>query len=317
MVFFKGCPLTCIWCSNPLGLRHNHQLVFNRKKCARCGACITSCPVGANYFEGDELQVDFQRCTSCGSCVLPCLADARSISGMQYTLHELFTEIQKDRPFFRRNDGGITLSGGEVLMQSTFASELLKLCKQNFLHTAIETSGYSAWADFESVARYCDLVFVDLKMMDGNKHREYTGVGNERILQNIENICLYSHAEGAPRVIIRRLIVDGLTDDDETTIQAAKFVNHLPTHPEINLLPFHNLGESKYSMTGRQYLLHDKKMMTARDPKMLHIQHLTVQHAPECHVSIGGGNIKVESCRCSRCRSRRKGHGAMAKDGNR
>lgn len=176
-------------------------------------------------------------------------------------------------------------------MQSGYAAELLKLCKQNYIHTAIETSGYAAWDDFENVVRYCDLVFVDLKILDNRKHKEYTGAGNERILQNIEKLCLYSQARGAPGVIIRRLIIEGYTDDDETTIQVAQFVNSLPNHPEINLLPFHNLGETKYAMTGRSYLFHGKKMMTDRDPIILRVRDLTIQHAHDCRVSIGGGNI--------------------------
>jgi len=291
IVFFKGCPLRCVWCSNPLGLSNGRQLVFNPPKCTGCGKCINICPVEANRFDGGTLQVDFKRCKSCGLCVPHCLANARDISGTPYTIQELFTEIQKDMPFYRRNDGGVTLSGGEVLMQSGYAAELLKLCKQNYIHTAIETSGYAAWDDFENVVRYCDLVFVDLKILDNRKHKEYTGAGNERILQNIEKLCLYSQARGAPGVIIRRLIIEGYTDDDETTIQVAQFVNSLPNHPEINLLPFHNLGETKYAMTGRSYLFHGKKMMTDRDPIILRVRDLTIQHAHDCRVSIGGGNI--------------------------
>jgi pyruvate formate lyase activating enzyme len=294
MVFFKGCSLICIWCSNPFGLSKGRQLAFNNRKCAKCRKCTQVCPNGANHLEGDTLQVDFAKCKSCGKCVLTCLANARSISGTQYTVRELFAEIQKDAPFYRRNDGGVTLSGGEVLMQSEFASELLRSCKQDYINTAIETSGHSTWEDLESVARYCDLVFIDLKIMDAKKHKEYTGVGNELILRNIEKLCAYSQAMGAPRVIIRRLIIEGLTDNDDETIRAAKFINGLPGHPEINLLPFHNLGEAKYSMIGRQYSLQDKKMMRAVDPKILHVHDLTFQHAPGCHVSVGGENIKVK-----------------------
>jgi pyruvate formate lyase activating enzyme len=291
IVFFKGCPLRCIWCSNPFGLRKEPQLIFNKTKCTKCGTCAQICPVEANHFENDTLQVDFERCTTCGLCVRPCLADARNISGKEYTAPELFKEIQKDRAFFRRNDGGVTLSGGEVLMQSEFAAEILKLCRKDYMHTAIETSGYSAWEDFENVARYCNLIFVDLKLMDSKKHREFTGVGNERILQNIEKLCTLSQSKGGPKVIIRRPIIEGLTDDDDTTIQAAQFINSLPVHPEINLLPYHNMGQEKYRMSGRKYLLEDKKLMKEKDPLILHVCDLTVQYAPNCRVSIGGGNI--------------------------
>jgi pyruvate formate lyase activating enzyme len=293
IIFFKGCPLRCIWCSNPFGLSKDSQLVFKRKKCTQCGMCIKICPVGVNHYENGTLQVDFEHCRVCGLCVPHCLANAREISGAQYTVFELLKEIQKEMVFFRRNNGGVTLSGGEVLMQGEFASEFLKLCKQNFMNTAIETSGCSTWENFESVAQYCDLVFVDLKIMDSNKHREYTGVGNTQILDNIKKLCTYSHTKGTPRVIIRRPIIEGFTDDADSIIQAAQFINSLPTHPEINLLAFHNLGEEKYPMSGREYLIKGKKMMSNTDPKMLHARDLTAQYAPDCRVSIGGGNIKV------------------------
>lgn len=267
------------------------QLVHNQRKCTRCGTCVRICPVEANRLEGDTLHVDFTRCRSCGLCVPYCPADARSIAGRRYTIDELFAEVQKDMPFYRRNEGGVTLSGGEVLMQSRFASEFLQVCKEHFIHTAIETSGYAAWSSLESLARHCDLVFVDLKMMDSQRHKACTGVGNARIVHNIRRLCAYSQERGLPRVVIRRLIIEGLTDDDETTVETARFINSLPTRPEINLLPFHNLGEAKYSMIGLPYLLQGRKTMKEKDPAMLHVRDLTARYAPECRVSIGGGNI--------------------------
>ena len=293
IVFFKGCPLRCNWCSNPFGLSGATQMIFNKSKCAGCGVCINICPTGANRIDVDGLKVDFEHCSACGLCVDACLVNARSISGKLYTAQELFHEVVKDAAFYRRNRGGVTLSGGEVLMQSEVASQLLKLCQQNFINTAIETSAYATWEALESVARYCSIIFVDLKHIDSKKHREYTGVGNEQILKNIQRLCAYSNETGAFKVIIRRPIIEGLTDDDETTIRTAEFVNRLPTHPEINLLPYHNLGETKYIMVGQQYSLKDNKMLLPSDPLMLHIRNLSIQHAPSCRVSIGGGDIKA------------------------
>jgi len=293
IVFFKGCPLRCVWCSNPLGGSGGPELVVNQTRCTQCGTCVETCPRDVNRLESGVLQVDFECCTACGSCVLACSADARTISGRQFTVREVFAEIEKDAAFYRRDGGGVTLSGGEVLMQSEFAAELLKLCKENFVSTAIETSGHAAWEAFEAVARYSDLVFVDLKMMDSARHRQYTGVGNEQVLANIARLCEYASARGRPRTIVRRLIVEGMTDDDETTVEAARFVNDLPTHPEVNLLPFHNLAESKYEMIGREYGLRGKKMGGVADSRMQHVFDLTVRHAPACRVSIGGANIAL------------------------
>ncbi len=291
MVFFKGCPLRCLWCSNPFGLRCDPQLIVNGNKCAGCGKCVEICTVSVNDFQEDGLHVDFERCTICGKCLPVCIPDARRISGREYTVSEVFEEVQKNELFHRRNSGGITLSGGEVLLQSAFASELLRLCKTHFIHTAIETSGFAEWETYESVAKYCDLVFNDLKIFDDDKHKQYTGVGNQRILQNIQNLCEFSEKYRKPRVIIRRPVIDGITSDEDV-IAMAKFVNDLPTHPEINLLPFHNLGAAKYAMAGEKYPFEDKKLLLARDPLMQHVRDLVIENAPNCVVSLGGGNIQ-------------------------
>lgn len=293
IVFFKGCPLRCIWCSNPFGLSAATQMIFNQNKCVGCGVCVKICSAGANRIDGDKAKVEFGRCHACGLCVAPCLSNARSISGKQYTALELFEEVRKDAAFYRRNSGGVTLSGGEVLQQSEVASQLLALCQKNFINTAIETTAYSTWEALVSVARYCSIIFVDLKHINSKKHKEYTGVGNEQILENIERLCEYSKENGTLKVIIRRPIIKDLTDDDETTIRTAQFVNNLPTNPEINLLPYHSLGETKYAMIGQKYSLECNKMLLPSDPLMLNIRDLSSQHAPSCRVSIGGGNIKV------------------------
>ena len=291
MVFFKGCPLKCMWCSNPFGLSMEPQLIFNQNKCSGCGKCIDICPVSANSFENGKLRMDFERCTCCGKCITPCLMDARKISGEIYTVLELFKEVQKHTLFFRRNSGGVSLSGGEVLLQSEFASDFLRVCKANYIHTTIETSGYAEWGKFESVVRYCDLVFIDLKIFCADKHQKYTGVSNQKILQNIESLCSYAKTKGNPKVIIRRLIIEGITTEDDI-IRAAKFINELPLRPEINLLPFHNFGEAKYAMCGRKYQMEEKAMMGISDALVQRARELTIQYAPNCRVSVGGGNIE-------------------------
>ncbi|GHV35392.1 glycyl-radical enzyme activating protein [Synergistales bacterium] len=292
MVFFKGCPLRCLWCSNPFGLSRDPQLIVNVNKCAGCRKCAEVCEASVNCFKEDGLHVDFKNCALCGKCTLVCIPDARRISGREYTVSEVFEEVQKNELFHRRNSGGITLSGGEVLYQSEFASELLRLCKTHFIHTTIETSGFAKWEAYESVAKYCDLVFNDLKIFDTDRHKKYTGVGNQQILQNIQNLCAFAEKHRKPKVIIRRLVIDGVTTDEDV-IAGAKFINDLPTHPEINLLPFHNFGETKYAMAGKEYPFEDKKLLLARDSLMQHVRDLVVEYAPNCVVSLGGGNINA------------------------
>lgn len=294
IVFFKGCPLRCIWCSNPFGLEAKPQLVFNENKCISCETCIKACPLGCNQLIDGKIVVDFDKCDACGKCVPACPTKARKIVGEEVSIDELYERIKKDSAFYRRTKGGLTLSGGEVLQQYEAAVELLKKCRNSlFMNTAIETSAFGPWEHLEAMANYCDLVFVDLKHIDNEKHIKYTGVPNELILENIKRLCEMWVKKGTPKIIIRRPIIEGINDDDETTIATAKFIKDLPGSPEINLLPYHNLGESKYAMIGKKYELENMDMMDVKSPILKRIQDLTLQYAPNNRVSIGGGDIET------------------------
>lgn len=293
VVFFKGCPLRCKWCSNPFGLAAKPQLAFNESLCTGCGACVKACPHGYNQLIDGKISVDFDKCKACGKCVPVCPSKARRIVGEEVSIDELYERIKKDSAFYWRTKGGITLSGGEVLQQHETAVELLKKCRGClFINTAIETSAYGPWEHLKELAKYSDLVFVDLKFLDNEKHIEYTNVSNELILDNIKRLCEMSAENGTPKIIIRRPIIPGINDDDETTIAIAKFVKDLPNHPEVNLLPYHNLGESKYCMIGENYELEEMDTMDIRSPILRRIQELTSQYAPKSRVSIGGGEIE-------------------------
>lgn len=293
IIFLKGCPLRCAWCSNPFGLTAKPQLAHNQNLCTGCGACIKACKRGVNQLKDGKLQVDFSKCNACGDCVPGCPVKARRIIGERISIEKLYETIIKDASFYRRTGGGVTLSGGEVMLQYEAAAALLKKCRSClFLSTAIETSACGPWEHLELLATYSDLVFVDLKHFDKEKHIRYTGVSNELILENIKKLCEMSAEKGSPRVIIRRPIITGINDDDETTVAIAKFISGLPGRPEINLLPYHNLGESKYSMIGQEYPLGKTEMMDTKSPILKRIQELTLQYAPENRVSIGGGEIE-------------------------
>lgn len=294
IVFLKGCPLRCMWCSNPFGLLEKRQMVFNRRKCTGCGACVPVCPKGCNQFVDGVMTVDFQCCDACGACVPVCPQKARRMVGEMVSVEELFQRIKKDASFYRRTNGGVTLSGGEVLLQYKAAAKLLKKCRGClFMSTAVETSGYGPWEHVQELALQCDYVFVDIKHFDSDKHQKYTGVKNELILENIKKLCRLSEERGEPKIIIRRPVIVGINDDEETTINIAKFVAQLPGKPEINLLPYHNLGEEKYPMIGMEYILPEVEMLSTKSPVMIRIQELTQQYAPENRVSIGGGEIEI------------------------
>lgn len=292
MVFFKGCPLRCKWCSNPWGLEVRRQLAVNRERCVGCGMCVKLCTKGVNTIDDADhkVRMDFSSCDACGLCVPLCPVTCRQISGEQYTAQELYRKVYRELTFTWRDRSGITLSGGEVLMQWEVAAELLRLCKNDYIDTCIETSAFASWEHLLAVAQYCDLIFVDLKHIDSQRHQELTGVPNELILENIQKLCAYMEAEGR-KVIIRRPVIPGYNDEDACTIGIAQFVAQLPGRPELNLLPYHNLGELKYGMIGEECPVTGMDMVKETDPLMLHVQQLSAQYALNTRISIGGGGI--------------------------
>lgn len=294
ILFFKGCPLRCQWCSNPFGLSARRQLVVNPVKCTGCGRCAEVCPQHINSIEEGKVKVAFEDCILCQACLETCLAGARTISGNEYTPQALFQEAQKDAAFYRKGGGGVTLSGGEPLLQYQAAAEVLRLCRKNYLNTCLETSGCAPWAHLWQVAQYCHTVFMDLKHIDSNRHQELTGVPNTLILENMRRLCQELPAKGG-KVIVRMPIVLGCNDDDDSMIKAAQFIAELSGTPELNLLPYHNLGESKYAMIGEQYALGRVDSVGKKDPNMTRIQILCRQYAPNNRISVGGEDIASAS----------------------
>ena len=292
IIFFKGCPLRCLWCSNPFGLAKAPQLAVNADRCTACGLCLSACQDGVNTLVDGRVSVDFSLCAACGECVPSCLAGCRTVSGKAYTARELFQEAYKDVAFYRKNAGGVTLSGGEVLMQHEIAAETLRLCKKSYITTCVETSAFAPWEHLRAVAQYCDSIFVDLKHMDSETHRRLTGVKNALILENLQALCAFAAGRGL-RVIVRLPVIPGYNDEAENIIESARFVSTLPGAPELNLLPYHNMGEKKYEMIGADYAL-DVGALAHSDPKLLEIQSLCQTHAPQNHVSLGGGGILFE-----------------------
>lgn len=290
IIFFKGCPLRCKWCSNPFGLSQKPQLAVNTERCVGCARCVEVCPNGVNMVVCGRVEVNFQSCTLCQNCILKCQASCRTVSGREYTAREIFEEAYKDIKFYRRSYGGITLSGGELLMQHEVAQEVLRLCKLYYLNTCIETSGFGHWEDLKGVVQYSDTVFIDLKHIDAEKHREFTGVSNVIILENMQKLCEWS-IEKRFRVIIRIPIIKGFNDDEEALSGSAKFIATLPGNPEVNLLPYHNLGESKYQMIGLDYALKEEVSLKETDKEIIRAKETFEGFLLENRVSLGGDAI--------------------------
>jgi len=238
-VFFKGCPLRCIWCHNPEGLSARSELGFFAHKCTQCGACVDVCPVK----EKNSSVAPDSSCTSCGACTHVCPTDARRLYGRRVTPNDILPELIADIPFYRNTGGGVTLSGGECLTYPDFCAELLMLLKNEGIHTAVDTCGCVPRESIDKVLPYTDIFLYDIKAISQEVHLLCTGAGNEKILENF----IYIAKNGKP-IEVRIPYVPGYNSDEIPAI--ADFIaKHAPSSA-VRLLPYHNYAESKYSALG-------------------------------------------------------------------
>ena len=251
-VFFKGCPLKCLWCSNPESQSPKPQLMYFEDRCTHCYQCIEACPLQAISRDGEgRLEHDRQACNACGDCLEECLTDAIAISGREMTVEEIGHTVEKDMSYYRTSGGGVTLSGGEPLSQPEALLELLPKLREMGIHTCLDTCGFADWDILEEVVQHADLVLMDIKHMDTKIHKKLTGVSNERILKNTKKIADL----GVP-VIIRVPLLPGLNDSDENISQLGRFMKDFSLQ-RVDLLPYHRFSLSKHKALGLTYLLDD------------------------------------------------------------
>jgi pyruvate formate lyase activating enzyme len=250
-LFLKGCPLACWWCHNPESLAPRPQLALFEDKCIGCGRCFEACPNGVHERLSDGSRaLHRERCAACGRCVQTCFAEALVMEGRELGVDEAMTELRKDMPFYASSGGGITLSGGEPMLQVAFSEAVLRACRAEGIHTALDTSGHAPWADYEKVLPFVDLVLYDFKLADSEAHRKYTGVDNELIRENLARI----DERGMP-IEVRIPVIPGINDSQENIEESARFLAGLKGIQRVALLPYHGLGESKYPRVGRTYRL--------------------------------------------------------------
>ena len=253
LVYMKGCPLTCLWCSTPQSQKMALEILHIEVNCKKCGRCVEACPVEAITLSEEEgVKIDRELCTSCGECVEACPNQALELVGSYMTVDELFREVDKDSPFYRRSNGGVTVGGGAPTMQHEFVAAFLKKCKQHYIHTAIDTCGYVRWEHLEKILEHVDLLYFDIKHMDALVHKEITGVSNELILENARRAC-------ATRSMIMRIpLVPGCNDSDDNMLDTARFAAELGENlKRIELLPYHKFGTQTYGRLDREYELTD------------------------------------------------------------
>lgn len=258
IVFLKGCPLSCKWCSNPESQKLKPVIMFKKNECISCGRCITACKIRAISPDYPGL-VNRELCTGCGECANACPTGALVLKGKTMSVQQVILELKKDATTYRRSGGGITLSGGEPLVQHEFASVLLQACKAQGWHTAMETTGVGTAEAVEAVIPYVDTVLLDIKHMDTTQHQAHAGIGNEIAIENAPRISRIS------QTVVRVPVIPGFNCSEEDIRAIAEFSKTLTSVRTIHLLPYHSFGENKYELMGREYELKDVRQLKPED----------------------------------------------------
>jgi len=260
-VFFKGCPLRCAWCHNPESMKMQRQIVFFENKCIGCGECFKRCPNGAIEATPEGRKYYRDKCKLCGICVEYCYAEATVMQGKTATVEEVVEEVKKDMPFYKNSNGGMTISGGEPTMQPEFCIAILEACQKEGMHTALDTSGHVKLETFKEILKHVDLILYDIKHLDPEIHKEYTGISNELLLSNLREIDKL----GIP-IEIRMPTIPGINDTEENLLALCKLVDEVKSIERVRLLPYHRLGEGKYQRLEMDYRL--KGLETPKKERM-------------------------------------------------
>lgn len=249
-IFFKGCPLSCRWCHNPEGISPRTEKLYNKNRCIGCGSCVAACPEEALILTATRgVVTDFSRCTLCGKCAEVCPTKAMEMSGRNVSRDEVMQTIRKETDIMDQSGGGVTFSGGEPLIYPEELKSLLICCGAEGIHRTVDTSGHVPQSALEEVMPHTDLFLYDLKMMKSNRHRRWTGVGNERIISNLKVI-----ASVDKEYHIRIPLIDGVNCDEENIEATLLFLSGLQRRPSrVGLLPYHNIAAGKFEKLGRDY----------------------------------------------------------------
>ncbi len=250
-MFFKGCPLVCRWCHNPEGIGKGPEIIYWSSRCLGCLDCLQACPQGAITAREGSIVIDRERCDLCGICSALCPGNALEMAGKRVTVPELIEELLKDRIFYEESGGGVTFSGGEPLAQPEFLRRVLIACRKEDLSTAIDTAGYVPLKTLMAIAPLADLFLYDLKDMNRERHKVYTGVDNDLILTNLQVLARHHK-----NIIVRMPIIPGINDDESNIRRSGEFLATINIK-RVELLPYHKMATDKYTRLGEKYLLPD------------------------------------------------------------
>lgn len=249
-VFFKGCPLNCVWCHNPETQAFQKEVLYDAEKCVGCYRCADACPEHAIKKIDGKVWTDKEICDKCGKCLDYCVRNLREIAGTEWQIEDLVKELKKDEMFYEESGGGVTLSGGEVMSQNMdYIEKLVKRLNQEGISVTIDTCGFAPYENFERILPYVDTFLYDIKVMDHEKHKKYIGVDNTLILQNVVRL-----SQAGARIYIRIPTIKEVNGDVESISAIIAFLKENGIHPaQVNLLPYHNTGSGKYGKLGELY----------------------------------------------------------------
>jgi pyruvate formate lyase activating enzyme len=277
-VFFKGCPLSCLWCSNPESQNPAPEVTYRYTSCKRCGTCVERCPLGIITLAEDGVHIDRKACDRCGKCVEACVPEALRISGEKMTVDEVFNVVKRDGDFYKVSGGGVTASGGEILMQADFIAELFRRCRDENIHTCADTTGFGTREAMEKILAHSDLVFFDLKHMDPALHKRQCGQSNELILNNLALVV-----ERKVPMVIRVPLIPGYNDSDENITAISETVAGLTRQAPVNILPYHGYGANKYRMIDWEYQLDD--VNPPSEEALARVKKIIESYGLECEIS--------------------------------
>lgn len=288
VLFLKGCPLRCLWCSSPESQRPDPEKGYARDRCTECGICVNVCPAGALSIPeaGGKVRMDAGKCKNCFVCVAKCPQRAWKKYGSMMSVEEAVQEIAKDEIFFFHSGGGVTISGGEPLSQADFVGEVLKRCRERGIHTALETSCYAPWERVEKILPWLHVLFADLKHMDREMHQQWIGSDHTLVLDNIRKIDQSAYPV---EIFIRIPFIPGVNDSDENLAKTADFCRSLKKLKGIELLPYHRLGMETYKNLGIEYPLKD--LLPPGPEHTLERAGFLAGRQPGVPVKVGGGFI--------------------------
>lgn len=274
-VFLKGCPLRCLWCCNPEGQKFEPELKFVAPDCSSCGKCVEICPVGALAINPDpeqKLFIDREKCTMCGKCADACAVNAFGIIGKRMTVDEVMKIVCKDEYYYRKSGGGLTIGGGEATAQPDFTLALVRACKENYIHVAIDTCGFTTTENGRKALEEADLLLYDVKGIDPAEHRRNTGVSNEIILDNLKRL----DSMGKP-IIIRYPFIPGYNDSQETIKAIAALLEKLKSVQRVDIIGYHEYSKTRYKELGMQYPLEHIKS-TPTNERLESVKTIFEQH---------------------------------------